>query len=293
MIKNYAGVKKQAFQRMKEKTEETSFINYIYKNTNLSQIESQVVFEQFSKSFLSNNRQKLKEMQTIVVATKIEAAAGKRLSESDYGEVVITLHSREDELIRENPAEFSKRYNFGGIDSTTAVRRNKLRRITEEAYRQGCVLTQEDIAYKVLNCGLRTVQRDVAAFKKAGVHIPIRGAVCDIGRSVSHKVEAVKRFAEGQGISLIARRIHHSEGSVERYVKKFLQICSGLEEGLKESEISFLTQSSYSLIKEYKGLYEKLRQEGKLELLKGWVKEGKRGTVPSPKKNVGREEDGN
>jgi len=49
--------------------------------------------------------------------------------------------------------------------------RNKLRRITEETYRQGYVLSQEDIAYKVLNCKPRTVQRDAAVFKKAGVHI--------------------------------------------------------------------------------------------------------------------------
>jgi len=65
MIKTYELAKKQAFQRTKEKTKNRSFINYIYHNTNLSQIESQVVYEQFSQSFLDNDWQKLKEMQTI------------------------------------------------------------------------------------------------------------------------------------------------------------------------------------------------------------------------------------
>jgi len=89
-------------------------------------------------------------MQTKIIATKIEAPAGKKLSEADYGEVVITLHTEEDGRIREDPAVFSRRYRFGRMDPTTAVRRNRLLRITEEAYKQGYVLTQEDLAY-VLN----------------------------------------------------------------------------------------------------------------------------------------------
>ncbi len=91
MIKTYELAKKQAFQRMKEKTKERSFINYIYHNTNLSQIESQVVYEQFSQSFLDNDRQNLKEMQTNFVATRIEAKAGQVLRESDYSEVIIVM----------------------------------------------------------------------------------------------------------------------------------------------------------------------------------------------------------
>jgi len=285
MIKTYSTVKKEAFDRIKQKTEEQAFINFIYKNTNLSQIESQVVFEAFSKNFLDNNRKNLGEMQTKIIATKIEAPAGKKLSEADYAEVVITLHSEEDNMVRENPAEFSRKYGFGEIDSTTAVRRNKLLRITEEAYRQGCVLTQEDLAYKVFNCGLRTVQRDIAAFKRAGVHIPIRGAVCDIGRGVSHKVEAVRRFLKGEGIVDIARRLHHSAGAIERYIEKFLQVCSGFEEGLKDTEISFLTCSSFSLVKEYKELYEEIREKDKLEVLRQWIRGMKVQRLSCSKKN--------
>ena len=51
MIKTYEVLKKQAFQKMKDKTQKWSFINYMYQNTNLSQIESQVVFEQFFSVF--------------------------------------------------------------------------------------------------------------------------------------------------------------------------------------------------------------------------------------------------
>ncbi len=106
IIKKYDVQKRQAFQRMKDKTEEQSFTNYIYKNTNLSHIESQVVFEQFSKSFLNNNQQRLSTMQPIFIATKIGAKPGIKLAESDYEEVISTLHNREDDEIQEDPAEF-------------------------------------------------------------------------------------------------------------------------------------------------------------------------------------------
>jgi len=284
MIRNYRVLKKQAFQRMKDKTQEQSFINYIYRNTNLSQIESHIVYEQFSGVFLSNDRQKMKAMQTVFIAARIEAKQGQKLEDGDYGEVIITLHDQEDDEIRENPTEFSKKYNFGNIDSTTAVRRHKLLRITEEAYKQGCVLTEEDLAYKLFNCGIRTIQRDIASFKKAGITIPIRGVVCDIGRSITHKVEAVKGLLEGKEITTIARRIYHSPVAVERYVSKFMQIYYSIEKGLKEPEISFLTSTLYSLIKEYKRLYKRAKEENRLEMVKEYLK----GSRYSPPKKNGR-----
>jgi len=154
-------------------------------------------------------------------------------------------------------------------------------RITEEAYKQDCVLTEEDLAYKLFNCGIRTIQRDIAAFKKADINIPIRGVVCDIGRSITHKVEAVKGLLEGKEITSIARRIYHSPASVERYLSKFMQIYYSIEKGLKEPEISFLTSTSYSLIKEYKQLYEKAKKENKLEMVAEYMKDS---TFPPLKK---------
>ena len=57
-------------------------------------------------------------------------------------------------------------------------------------------LTQEDIAAKLLNCGVRTVRRDIKALAKRGMIVPTRGQQKDIGPGVSHKVEAVRLFME-------------------------------------------------------------------------------------------------
>ena len=47
-----------------------------------------------------------------------------------------------------------------------------------------------------MNCGVRTVRRDIKALAKRGVIVPTRGQQKDIGPGVSHKVEAVRLFME-------------------------------------------------------------------------------------------------
>ncbi|MCP4550561.1 MAG: DUF1670 domain-containing protein, partial [Bacteroidetes bacterium] len=126
-------------------------------------------------------------------------------------------------------------------------------------------------SYRVFNCGIRTIQRDIKAFKDSGTTIPLRGVVCDIGRSVTHKVEAINELLSGKELSAIARRINHSPEAVEKYVKKFLQIGSAIEQGLKDTEISYLTSTSYSLLKEYREIYEKAKEEGKLDIIKEYI----------------------
>lgn len=283
MVKTQQTRNQETLERLNAKTQSSAFINYIHKNTNLSRIEASVVFEEFSKQFLEQN-DCLQPMQTFIMAARINAKHGKKLSESDFQKVVITLHTAKDDLIRQDPKEFCAQYNFESIDPTTALRRFKLHRITYEAYKQNCVLTEDDLAYTIFNCGLRTIQRDIDAFKKADVFIPIRGTVCDIGKSISHKIQAIKHFLEGKDTGEIARRINHSPASIDRYIKKFIQVCTGIEHGLKDPEISMLTESSYSLIAEYKKIYEQARKENKLDIIKNLmntaripVKKGKKG----------------
>ena len=212
-------------------------------------------------------------MQAYIVASKIHAKHGKMLKDSDLSKVIITIHNQEDNEIRFSPKLLCNKYNFKNIDPTTAVRRNKILRITYEVYKQKCVLTEEDLAYKILNCGIRTIQRDIAAFKNAEVFIPLKGLVCDIGKSITHKAEAIKIFLEGLEINTIAKKINHSVSSVNRYIRKFIQLCMGFENGLKDPEISMLTQTSYSLISEYKKLYNKAKSLNKMSFLYEFIKD--------------------
>ena len=67
---------------------------------------------------------------------------------------VVTLDAETEDQIT--------RLNYGA----TALRRKRLLRIRTEAVEQNVVLTREDIAYRIFNCGVRTVSRNVKYFQK-------------------------------------------------------------------------------------------------------------------------------
>ncbi|MBK9095708.1 MAG: DUF1670 domain-containing protein [Anaerolineae bacterium] len=51
--------------------------------------------------------------------------------------------------------------------------------------------------------------------------VPIRGTVHDIGPSVSHKAEVIRRYLRGQSPADIARELNHSQHAVDRYIKDY------------------------------------------------------------------------
>lgn len=79
----------------------------------------------------------------------------------------------------------------------------------------------EDLAYRILNCGVRTVEEALAALRADGHEIPLRGQQMDMGRGVSHKVQAVRLFLERKSYTEIQRRINHSPQAIQRYIENF------------------------------------------------------------------------
>ncbi len=274
MIKTYLDLKNKTFERIVNKNKDNNFINFIVSNSNLSMFETKAVFEEFKKQYLMETKI-MQQYQMKIMATKIDVSSRVEIKQQDLKEIIITLHDEEDEKIRFNIDLFREKFKDMKIpekNTTTAVRRNKLHRISYEAYKKNCVLTVEDFAYKIFNCGERTIVRDIEAFRNIDVFIPLRGQVKDIGKSITHKVKAINKFIEGKEAGEIARIINHSITSVERYIEKFKQIILCLEKGLKDPEISFLTSSSYTLIEEYKKIYFKLKQENKLQFIEELLK---------------------
>ncbi|MBC2698311.1 MAG: DUF1670 domain-containing protein [ANME-2 cluster archaeon] len=91
--------------------------------------------------------------------------AGKPLSDCQMKTAVVTLDAgKEDDDIR----------NKYGLVSLRQVR---LSRIVHEALDQGISLTQEDLAFKLLNCSIRTVRRDINEHIQSSVnpYLPISG----------------------------------------------------------------------------------------------------------------------
>ena len=106
-------------------------------------------------------------MKLIGVATS--EPAGKPLSDCKMKTAIVTLYSgSEDEEIR-------SRYGVAALGQARLVR------TSYESLNQGILLTQVDIAHKLLNCSVRTVRRDIKALEKRGIVVSTRGQQKDIG----------------------------------------------------------------------------------------------------------------
>ena len=102
------------------------------------------------------------------------------------------------------------------------------------------------LAYRILNCGMRTITRDIKYFQKLGIHIPLRGQQKDIGPTLTHKVQIVNWYIKRMQPSEITKRTYHSLEAVERYILNFAKVSYlsfHYREKLSPSEIAFLVVS--------------------------------------------------
>ena len=130
-----------------------------------------------------------------------------------------------------------------------------VQRLCWEANRQDCALTQEDLA-RLLYCGITSICRIIAEYRKANVFIPTRGNYCDIGPGTSHKAQAVQRYLRGASVTEISRVMAHAPQSIERYLDTFAVVASATEnEGYTPRRISQLMRLSRKLVTEYVQLY--------------------------------------
>jgi hypothetical protein len=98
-----------------------------------------------------------------------EAPPNKSLDQSQQVTAVLTMYDEQKDL------QVKKE---GG---TVALRRHRIRRLCREAYQQGGLLTVEDLANRLLNCGERTISRDLKALREEGIVPPLRSTVKDMG----------------------------------------------------------------------------------------------------------------
>jgi hypothetical protein len=102
--------------------------------------------------------------------------------------------------------------------------RQRLVRWCQDAYAQGGVLTQLDLSL-MTGHSETAIRRHLAAYEAdSGQVVPIRGTVHDIGPSVTHKAEAVRRWLRGQTPLEIARTMQHSQGAIDTYLQAYQRV---------------------------------------------------------------------
>ena len=278
MVKTYDDVKIEAQRRMRAKTLDSLFTNQLQSEMRIAPFVAKGILSAVYDCYKLKEEvesQKLLPGKIKVMAVDINEPPVKKLSECKMKEIIISLFTPEDQEIRENWAEWQKnnKATYGEQKNiTTLLRRYRLLRITCEAHEQGANLTQEELAYNIFGCGLKTIQRDIKAFKENGIIVPTRGQQKDIGRGTTHKGQAIKWFLAGIETKEIGRRMYHSIKSVERYIKAFTKVSFLIEQDYKLPEISFLTGLSYSLSAEYKRIYDAAKAEGKTEIIEDLIK---------------------
>lgn len=168
--------------------------------------------------------------------------SGKKLVECQKVSVLLTLDRPDDDEVRVH-------------QGVTGLRRARLLRMTVEAFEQGGLLTHEDLAFRLLNCGLRTIVRDVEQLRGQGLAVPTRGQQQDIGPGQTHRVQAVRLFLKGLEPREIAKRLYHSLSAIENYVMTFARVTLLASRGHVEDEIAFVLKRSTTLVRAYRELH--------------------------------------
>jgi hypothetical protein len=252
MIRSKLVEEKLRQQRLDAKSLDNLFRRRIEQGANCSPFVSQAILQTVKEVYPlsledAENHLGLGQLQLLVVAA--HEPAGKALEECQKVTVRLTLDAGLEDY------ETRQAYGVEGL------RRARLLRLTAEARDQGGLLSYEDLAYRLLNCGVRTIVRDVAALRRRRIAVPSRGQQQDIGPGQTHRVQAVRLYLQGLEAGEIGRRLYHTLAAIENYVSTFARVVVLLERGHVDDEIAFVLRRSSVLVGAYRSLYREF--EGK------------------------------
>jgi predicted transcriptional regulator len=134
---------------------------------------------------------------------------GQRIQDIPMKLVVLTFLSQEDvEMIRTG---FRSR----------ELRIRRMVRWVDEAFDQGALLSQLDLAV-LLNVCDAVVSDYVNDYQKStGRLLPTRGNIHDLSGHITHKREIVSLYLQGFDTPRIAKKTRHAKESVDRYIRDF------------------------------------------------------------------------
>lgn len=232
---------KQLWDRLAAKQLDSQFTQHIMAGLNCSPFEAEAVLAAVHQVYapLFECSPNLRPGQILLPVVSVEAPPGPRLIDSRQLLAVLTLEDLQEDL----PVR-----KAGGV---LALRRHRLVRLCHEALQQGGLLTLEDLAYRLFNCGQRTLCRDLQVLRQKGIHVPLRSTIKDMGRALSHRRLIVELWLGGKEYSEIARDSHHSVPSVQNYVEKFKRVALLAQQELDLDTLAFLARLSKPLAQSY------------------------------------------
>jgi hypothetical protein len=237
------------WQRLAHKQLDQQFTHEIIHGLDCSPFEASAILETVYRVYAPyfETSATLKPGQVLFQVISAETSANTPLSQGKQVTVVLTFDAGiEDLKVRQN-------------EGIQALRTHRMQRMCIEAFQQGGLLTIEDLAIRLFNCGQRTLSRDLDALRRQGIVLPLRSTIKDMGRSISHRSHIIAQWLNGKEYSEIARDTHHSICSVQNYIGKFKRVVALAEEGYDIHTIAFLVKVSPSLAESYHELYRRMK----------------------------------
>ena len=238
----------QKWQRLKQKQLDQQFIQEVCTGCRCSPFEAQVILETvyhvFSPFF--DNASSLKPGQIQLPVIGVDSRPSQPLKKAPMITVLLTLC--------DDASDLDIRSKCGVV----GLRQHRLQRVCREAFQQGGLLTVEDLANRLFNCGQRTICRDIKILKDKGITLPLRSTIKDMGRSLSHRIDIVRLWLLGKEYAQISRDSFHSVTSVRNYVNKFKRVVCLTLEKHDVFTVAFLVKISSTLVEQYQNLYQTL-----------------------------------
>jgi len=188
------------------------------------------------------------EGETIFLAISSEEGPRTRLSEGKILAVCLDYFTPSDVEIGGPRCKHKNRL----CDLKSA----RIVRYARQARDQGALLSLPDIAM-LMGISVDTVRKLIKAKIDAGVIVPTRGLMKDIGRGVSHKCKIIELYLQMYTETEIVDRSGHSYESIEAYVKEFARVVILAESGLNAVMIRQVSGRSMTLVNAYLDLYRK------------------------------------
>ena len=131
------------------------------------------------------------------------------------------------------------------------IRIKKVERWTQQAYDQGCLLTQLDLAV-LLGVNEYTAGQYVREYYQLYNRLlPTRGNIQFIGSGQTHKKEIISLYLNGYLVPTICQRTNHSKDAVERYIRDFEAIRLLDSKFDDINSISLITRLSKRVVQQY------------------------------------------
>ena len=243
-----AGTDTKSLANAWKKTNEQELFNNLKIDYGFSQALARSLVQLMHEHIETNYGNLRGDSQIIYHPASAQESPGKSIDHLRLVPVAITISHPDDAAVLRD-------------QGVTGLRKHKLLRFANEAYDQGGLLIQEDLAL-LLTTSIRTIQRDMQEMRQQGIVVPTRGEIQDIGPTVSHKTNIIELYLKGYEYTEIEQRTRHTGEAIKRYISGFSKVVLLSIQGYSVLQMRELTGSSEKVVTEYLALYETYKEIG-------------------------------